>query len=394
MSSRIPPNQTIKISPKKRAASSLLYLLATAWRARNALRQPKARRVVVLEPVGLGDMVGFNPLVRELLARQYEVMLCSKPEWRALYPDHPNQTWIDMRLPWTSHNEKIKLKLDLYLKEPTSGDLRRMGSVASGAVGLDTRGDIRSVLLLYWAGCRRVISLSNYLGSDLSMWSSAAEIVPFDNTIRRWELNARFLKALDPAADLSRIDPPRLDHLIHPQPARRVGLMPVAPWAGKFWPRERWQAVADHLRQRGYEVVAFCGPGQTARAVEQIGNELRVVECGSVESWAREFNQCAFIVTLDSGPMHLADALGVPVIALFGQAKLPLWAPSGPRAIYLSHHDDPDFAICHPVDANTHLGQKFMNRITVEDVLAAIRKVEENAPLTLPGNKSAACPAH
>src|SRR5690606_18110846 len=106
----------------------------------------------------------------------------------------------DLRLPWASHNEQIKYRLGLYRQEPARGDLRRFREMGKGAVGVDTRGDIRSVLLLYWAGCKRVISLSNYLGSDLPMSPLAAEIVPFNNDLRRWELNASFLSALDPNA--------------------------------------------------------------------------------------------------------------------------------------------------------------------------------------------------
>jgi ADP-heptose:LPS heptosyltransferase len=373
----IPRNQLIQISPWKRLASSGLYLVAMCLRLLNGWRKENPRRVLVLEPVGLGDMVGFTPLIRELLAREYEVVICSKPEWRALYPDQPRQTWIDVRLPWTSHNERVKYQLGLYFKDPTRGDLRRMRAAAPGAIGIDTRGDIRSVILLYWAGCRRVISLSNYLGSDLTMWPIAAEIIPFDNQVRRWELNVQFLRALDPYFNPIHVDPPRLHHLINKFPRPRVGLMPIAPWAGKLWPRDRWIAVAGHLQEKGWEVVGLCGPKQTESGRAQLGPNIPMIECGSVESWSREFNQCAFVITIDSGPMHLADAMDVPVIALFGQGKLPLWAPSGQDSIVLAHQDDPDFYVCHMLDEYIPLGQKFMNRITVEEVLAAANSIIE-----------------
>lgn len=366
----IPRSELIHIRPWKRLASAGLYLAAILLRRRNRSTLPNSRRVLVLEPVGLGDMVGFNPLVRELLERKFEVVLCSKPEWRALYPDRPGQTWLNLRLPWTSHNETMKYQAGLYFRDPTRGDLRAMRAIGTGAVGLDTRGDIRSVLLLYWAGCRRVISLSNYLGSDLKMWPAAAEIVPFDNSLRRWELNARFLQCLDPAADPATVRPPSLDHLVARSAGRKVGLMPVAPWAGKLWPRERWEAVCTQLRSRHWELTGLCGPGQTGRAREQLGSGVKLVECDSIHAWAREFNRCAFVISVDSGPMHLADAMGVPVVALFGQGKLPLWAPSHPKSVALARRDR-DFFVCHPIDANTALGQKYMNRITVADVLTA-----------------------
>ncbi len=368
----VPPNEIIHIGSRKRLLSLVLYFAAVVLRLLNQFRRARPQRVLVLEPVGLGDLISFDPLVRELLARNYEVVLCAPPQWRPLLAAKPGQIWCDLRLPYASHNEKVKYQLGLYFQEPVRGDLRRMRELGPGSIGIDTRGDIRSVLLLYWAGCKRVISLSCYLGSDLPMSSLVAELIPFDNSLRRWEVNASFLRALDPAADLRRVAPPRLYHLIARAPKRRVGFVPIAPWAGKLWPRERWQAVAQSLRADGWEVLAFAGPGQAAAARGQVGDDIPVIECPSIQKWADEFNQVAFVVTVDSGPMHLADALGVPVIALFGQGKLPLWAPSAEGSVAMAHRDA-DFFVCHPIVANTGLGQKYMNMITAEEVLAAVR---------------------
>ncbi|HTG43015.1 MAG TPA: glycosyltransferase family 9 protein, partial [Verrucomicrobiae bacterium] len=101
---------------------------------------------------------------------------------------------------------------------------------------------------------------------------------------------------------------------------------------------------------------------------------IPLIECASIQSWAREFNQCAFVITVDSGPMHLADALDVPVIALFGQGKLPLWAPSGRKSVAIAHRDAA-FFVCHPIVANTDLGRKYMNLIRVEEVLTAADRI-------------------
>ncbi len=372
--SPVPPNEVIHIGARKRLLSSVLYLAAILLRLLNKLRQTRAERILVLEPVGLGDLISFDPLVRELLKHDYEVVLCAKPEWRPLFVERPRLKWVDLRLPWASHNERVKYQLGLYFQNPTRTDLLNLRSMGRGAIGIDTRGDIRSVLLLYWAGCKRVISLSNYLGSDLPMSSLAAEIVPFDNNLRRWELNARFLTALDPAADIRSVAPPTLSHLAARVDRRRAGLMPIAPWAGKLWPSARWEAVAKALRAEGWEIVGLCGPNQTAAAREQIGDDVPLTECGSIQSWADQFNQCSFVISVDSGPMHLADALAVPVVALFGQGKLPLWAPSATGSVALTRRDA-EFFVCHPVVANIPLGQKYMNKITVEDVLAAVAEI-------------------
>ena len=371
-----PERHLIQIRGKKRWMSGALYAGAGAWRLKNRFKAPNSRRVLVFEPFGLGDMITFEPLVRELIRRDYEAVVCSRPQWRKLYPDQPGMRWEDIRVPFATHDEKSKYDIARYFNEPFAGDMRRLRKVAQGAIGIEPRGDIRCVALLYAMGCRRVLSLSNYLGSDLPMWRGAAEIVPFSHEVRRWELNLRFLEAIT-AESAAGVTAPFLAHLTDKSNRTRVALMPIAPWAGKWWPPERWSNVIQRLQSKNIEVVGLCGPNQSDAARKQVGTALPIQECRSIEDWAREFNRCAFVITLDSGPMHLADALQVPVIALFGQGKLPLWAPSGPGAIVLSHQDDPDFQVCHPIDANIPLGQKFMNRITVEEVMAAVEKVEE-----------------
>jgi ADP-heptose:LPS heptosyltransferase len=80
--------------------------------------------------------------------------------------------------------------------------------------------------------------------------------------------------------------------------------------------------------------------------------------------------------------MHLADALGIPVIALFGQGKLPLWAPSGQQSRIVTHQDDPDFFLCHPIEENTAFARQFMDRISVAEVLAAVEAL--SLPLSSP----------
>jgi ADP-heptose:LPS heptosyltransferase len=70
--------------------------------------------------------------------------------------------------------------------------------------------------------------------------------------------------------------------------------------------------------------------------------------------------------------MHLADALGVPLVALYGVGRLPLWQPSAPRSRALHHQGDADFRQLAPTPANATEAQSFLARITVAEVLAAL----------------------
>ena len=329
-------------------------------------------RVVLLEPFGLGDIISFAPLVDQLLQRNYEVVLSGKAAWRKLYPERPGFTWLDCALPWGSHDEKAKYHPANYLTFRFFIFLRAFSRLARGATGIDTRGDIRSIIVLYFAGCSRVVTLSNYIGSDIQVPERVAEPVPYSTTLRRWELNLQFGKALATSLARDRVSAPQFPYLPRSTPSKsRIGFVPIAPWRGKLWEAARWFDLASRLKERGFEVVALCGPGQEP-ATRQASGDLNVQTATSIEEWSLNLTACSVVVSVDTGPMHLADALGVPVIALFGQGLLPLWAPSGPKSCVISHQEVPGFFQCQPVEENTALGSEAMARITVEEVLNAL----------------------
>ncbi len=372
----------IHIGLQKRFVGWVLGSLAGLWKLsrrvrRLTLRGPSLeKKVLILEPFGMGDLVTLEPLIRNLRGRGYRVHLVGRGAWRALYPEGTVSAWSDSAVPWADHDDRAKYRWSAFQRGPFREFLRSFRGTGDKAVGIDPRGDIRSVLLLYWAGCPRVLTLENYLGSDLRIPGFAAEGLGCENRFKRWEQNLQFLRLLNEEQPWDE-SPPRLDHwLVTDRPSsRRVGLNPVAPWRGKWWRAEKWSQLAAQLQAEGWEVVGLAGPGQRATAKEQLGTDVPVEESHTLQALADVLSTLECLVTVDSGPMHLADAIGVPVVALFGQGKLPLWAPSGPRSRVISHQADPDFFVCHPIEQNVPLGRKFMDRITVAEVLAGLHSV-------------------
>jgi lipopolysaccharide heptosyltransferase II len=108
-----------------------------------------------------------------------------------------------------------------------------------------------------------------------------------------------------------------------------VGLHPFArKLAGKEWPFERVVALSALLADQGYRPVLFGGAKEKKDA-----DEMVMKSDGRLTSFAGELSlrqtmaliaRCELLIGLDSGPMHISQALGVPTLALFG--------PSDPRA--------------------------------------------------------------
>jgi heptosyltransferase I len=117
--------------------------------------------------------------------------------------------------------------------------------------------------------------------------------------------------------------------------ARPVVIAPRGNWETKRWPDEKSADVARHFLDRGYPVVLVGAPRE-----RHVGEAIARLAPGVVDltgqtalsELAALISRAALCIAHDSGPMHLAVALGIPVVALFGPSDT-VWA--GPY-----HRDD------------------------------------------------------
>jgi heptosyltransferase-2 len=89
----------------------------------------------------------------------------------------------------------------------------------------------------------------------------------------------------------------------------------------KHWGDARYCEVADRLRADGYDVVLLTSPGERlqAESISSACNGLPMIgQHGDVLELASAITHCSVIITNDSGPLHLAAALAVPSVSIFG----------------------------------------------------------------------------
>ena len=135
-----------------------------------------------------------------------------------------------------------------------------------------------------------------------------------------------------PVPDPDALDPPELASLSGP----RVAVAPYSRWPSKNWPAERFaEAIRLLVQERGARVHVLGGPGDRAgaQAILDAAGVPAANHCGAfslVES-AGLLSRCEALLTNDSGPMHLAAALGVRCVALFGPTSAARTGPYGPR---------------------------------------------------------------
>lgn len=149
-------------------------------------------------------------------------------------------------------------------------------------------------------------------------------------------------------------------------------LNPGAAWPNKRWPAERFGALAAEIRAR-HELPSLVtwGPGEEAlaHAVEHASGGVAVpapptdtVDLFGVMKAAR------LVVSGDTGPLHIASAVGTPVVALFGPTLARRNGPWAPEDMCVSRSESCE---C-PYERTCRRAVPCLDEITVEEVVAAV----------------------
>src|SRR5215470_6300395 len=185
----------------------------------------------------------------------------------------------------------------------------------------------------------------------------------------------RFLRiAWDCGAETPKIALPPPNQISNLKPQTLIGLCPGAEYGpAKQWFPERFAAAAAKIsKQSSAQWILFGTKNDTA-----IGEQIAAVigdHCvnrigqTTLEQLIDELRQCRLLLTNDTGTMHLAALLGVPVVAVFGSTEPLLTEPLGNRHVILRHHVEcsPCFLRECPIDF------RCMKAVSVDEVADAV----------------------
>jgi len=164
---------------------------------------------------------------------------------------------------------------------------------------------------------------------ELSYLALTERLAPYDPEAHAVWRYLNVARSLGAAAERPRFRlglplPADLSHLLSLGPGQPLAVVhPGARWPTKLWPAAHWARLADWLaREKGFQVVITGSSGDRALAEEIVAQTetppLNLAGRTSLAELAAVLKQARVAVTTDTGPMHLAAALGTPVAALFG----------------------------------------------------------------------------
>jgi len=285
-----------------------------------------APRTLVVAPGWVGDVVMAEPVFRALAAAGRELVALAKPSLRPLVGLLPGVSDI---VPRSANDVETATAIAAAgcaeaIVLPNSFRSARLVARAGVPRRFGYRGDFRAPLLA--PAVRRPHGRRPQV-EDYRELLAAMAVDPPASWVPRLELGAELV-----AKGRERLA------RAHLEPGGRplVGLFPGAEWgASKRWPWRRFAELATELRRRRGDLgqIVVAGPKEVWMAVRVheesgklhpvIGPELDLAALAGVLS------HLALLITNDSGPMHLAAALGVPTVALFGPTDPGRTAPAG-----------------------------------------------------------------
>jgi lipopolysaccharide heptosyltransferase I len=245
-------------------------------------------------------------------------------------------------------------------------------------IAIDFQGLVKSGALARLSGAKRVI------GFDRPSAREGAAVMFYNERVAAEgghviEKNLRLAAHLGAPTDfrefpLVEIDSPALATVCASIPGSFALLNPGAAWPNKRWPPAAFGRVAAHLQQRhGVRSVVLWGPGEEpiARAVVSgssgaaiVAPPTRLPDLVALARGAR------LMVSGDTGPTHIAEAVGTPVVSIFGPTNPARNGPWNSADIALSRYDRCDChyqRTCRRGDAGWCLAT-----ITVEEVISAV----------------------
>ena len=147
------------------------------------------------------------------------------------------------------------------------------------------------------------------------------------------------------------------------------------------WQLQKFADLVDIISQRyGLKIILTCGPGQESE-VHEILRKIKNASCIFIQTGLNELaaitKRADFVICHNGGYMHLASAVGTPIVALFGSSNPNIWSPLGKNHVIL-RHSSPPVSTSNQKDS-LDKRPNYKEHITVEEVLEGLDQVLGNS---------------
>jgi heptosyltransferase I len=329
---------------------------------------PPNGKILMIRMGAMGDIVHALPAAATLRRAfpRAQIDWLVEEHWSALLTGNPHLSGV----------RKLRRR-DLSAFWRMSGDLRREHYDAV----IDFQGLMKSALMARVSGEKQIIGFATGALREKPAALAYSRQVDAPNDAHVVEQNLALVHALSsgPTMEDAMEFPlpgsggPRSS--VEPFPGDYLAVSPSAGWPAKRWPPEKFAELLLRVdREMGWPAVINCGPGEEALAQHVLAlvaatrpDRVRVVS-GDLAALIALARRARAFVAGDTGPLHIAAALGTPVVAVFGPTSPRRNGPYSKRARVVRA---PDVATTYSRSA----GQEDITRVTVDEVFRALVEV-------------------
>lgn len=343
-------------------------------------------RALIVRLSAMGDVVHTLPaaqalrqalphaMIGWLIEERWAELLCAPGEPRR-GPRSPRRPLVD----WV-HTVDLKGWRKSLFSVPTIEHIARVWNDVRAAhyeIAFDLQGAIRSAVVAAWSGAAVIYGTRESREGPATLWYTRQATARGVHVI---EQNLSIIEALTrenmnvPSIDFPR-DCQAEERIEHRLRSAGIGefaiLNPGAGWGAKQWPAERYGQVARAIAKCGIQSIVNYGPGEAdlVREVEQASERTARGLQSSISELIALTRRAKLFIGGDTGPLHLAASLKIPVVAIFGPTDPARNGPYGTQSVVLRN----------PASTTTHArnsrSDEAMLAISVEDVVHAARNL-------------------
>lgn len=292
------------------------------------------KKILIVNPLNIGDVVLTGPMVR------------------ALKKEYPNASIDLMVTPITEKIAKCLPDIDQVLVYDKAGKHRRLKDILELRAQMHSRHydlaitihvSTRSAISTWLSGAKFRIGL-NSQGGSLFLTHAIDERTLFGH---RAEQLIQLLQPLGISGNYTKlalqVEPKILERvkqklaLTFERPI--VLVCPFGNWPQKIWLEDRYRELLPQLAQKAE--VFLIGDRKVLPGLEAINS----IAGGVAKIWAGDLDLIELVgliklatlmLTIDTGPLHIADAVGTPVVSLFGPTEPSCWGPRNENSVVIS----------------------------------------------------------
>ncbi len=389
--------------PKMLAREMLVRVFCTPHALRNRLarRDVKARpieRILVMRPDHLGDLLFATPtldLIRRAFPSAHMTGVVG-PWGRAMWAGNPNLDDLEV-VPFPGIVERVGGVEPYRLLARSSAGIARgrydlgitlrfdhwWGAALMWAAGVPRRWGYDTPGMQSWLTNRVPHTAGRHeVEQDLRLAQAMIEAVGAKGDLPLHIDRTRGQPPLTPPG-MSEPPPGLLDAWLAAPAQERVVIHPGTAGANKLWTIKGWAEVADRLAAEGYSAVVTGAPNErtlSERIVEASSSKPPDLagRTASIAEMTWILDKAHMALGVDSGPLHIADALGKRTLHLYGPSDERSWAPWGDPRLHRPFRAPGT----HPtailgVDVRDIEGGPEMRAITVEMVMKEIEELRK-----------------